>query len=97
MGRRVLITGLGTFWGGRVAQALEDDRDVELIVGLDTSEPQFELRRTEFIQSDENYSILARMVRATQVDTIVHTFLIVDARRRTVRSPGAPSTMTCSP
>ena len=25
MGRRVLVTGLGTFWGGRVAQALEAD------------------------------------------------------------------------
>ena len=39
MGKRVLVTGLGTFWGGRVAQALEADPDVEVIVGLDTLEP----------------------------------------------------------
>ena len=32
MGRRVLITGIGSFWGGRVAQALEQDRDVVLLV-----------------------------------------------------------------
>ena len=30
------ITGLGTFWGGRVAQALESRPDVDVIVGLDT-------------------------------------------------------------
>ena len=28
MGKRVLVTGLGTFWGGRVAQALERNNDV---------------------------------------------------------------------
>lgn len=39
MGKRVLITGLGTFWGSRVAQALEADPEVEVIVGLDRNEP----------------------------------------------------------
>ena len=31
------------------------------------------------MRSDENYSILSRIVQATKVDTIVHTFLIVDS------------------
>jgi UDP-glucose 4-epimerase len=79
MGRRVLVTGLGTFWGGRVAKALEDDPGVDVIVGLDTREPTIELERTEYVRCDENYSILSRIVKATQVDTIVHTFLIVDS------------------
>jgi UDP-glucose 4-epimerase len=79
MGRRVLVTGLGTFWGGRVAKALEDDPSVDVIVGLDTHEPTLELERTEYVRCDENYSILSRIVKATQVDTIVHTFLIVDS------------------
>src|SRR4051794_23221879 len=79
MGRRVLITGLGTFWGGRVAQALEREPEVEVIVGLDREEPSVELERTEYVRSDENYSILSRIVQATKVDTIVHTFLIVDS------------------
>ena len=78
MGRRVLITGLATFWGGLVAQALEED-DVDVIIGLDTREPTVELERTEYVRSDENYSILTRIVQATRVDTIVHTFLIVDS------------------
>ncbi len=79
MGRRVLVTGLSTFWGGRVAQALEADPTVEVIVGLDRDEPTVELERTEYVRSDESYSILSRIVKATKVDTIVHTFLIVDS------------------
>ena len=79
MGRRVLVTGLGSFWGGRVAKALEADPSVDVIVGLDKLEPQVELQRTEYVRSDENYSILSRIVSATQVDTIVHTFLAVDS------------------
>ena len=81
MGKRVLVTGLGTFWGGRVAQALEGDPGVEVIVGLDTVEPTVELERTEFVRADQTYSILARIVQATQVDTILHTFLVVDSSR----------------
>ena len=79
MGRRVLVTGLGSFWGGRAAQALERDPSVDVIIGLDTTEPTVELERTEYVRCDESYSILSRIVRATQVDTIVHTFLIVDS------------------
>jgi UDP-glucose 4-epimerase len=78
-GRRVLITGLASFWGGLVAKALEADDTVEVIVGLDTVEPTVELERTEYVRTDESYSILSRIVAATKVDTIVHTFLIVDS------------------
>ena len=31
------------------------------------------------MRTDESYSILSRIVRATQVDTIIHTFLVVDS------------------
>jgi UDP-glucose 4-epimerase len=81
MGRRVLITGLDTFWGGRMAQALEADPDVEMILGMGASEPSVPLERAEFVRADQTYSILSRIVRATQVDTIVHTFLVVDSTK----------------
>jgi UDP-glucose 4-epimerase len=86
MARRVLVTGLGSFWGGRVAQALESDPSVDVIVGLDTTEPNLELERTEYVRVDANYSILARIVKATQVDTIVHTFLVVDPTQMSARA-----------
>jgi UDP-glucose 4-epimerase len=85
MGRRVLVTGLGSFWGGRVAQVLEADPDVDVIIGLDTREPSVALDRTEYVRADDNYSILSRIVRATQVDTIVHTFLVVDSSQMSGR------------
>jgi UDP-glucose 4-epimerase len=44
------------------------------------------LERTEFVRSDENYSSLARLVRATQVDTVVHAALIVDSTTASERS-----------
>jgi len=52
-----------------------------VIVGLDTVEPKVQLERTEFVRADQSYSILARIVAATQVDTILHTFLVVDSSR----------------
>ncbi|MDQ1461102.1 MAG: UDP-glucose 4-epimerase, partial [Actinomycetota bacterium] len=72
---RVLVTGLSTYWGGRVAQALEKRSDVDVVVGVDTRDPRTQLERTEFVRTDSSHSILARIVRATQVDTIVHTHL----------------------
>lgn len=96
MGTRVLVTGLGTFWGARVAKALEADPEVDVIVGLDTMDPVVELERTEFVRSDENYSILSRIVEATEVDTIVHTFLVVDStlmRGRTMHEINVIGTM----
>ena len=86
MGRRVLVTGLGTFWGGRVAQALEADPTVDVIVGLDTFEPSVELERTEFVRADESYSILARIVKAARIDTVLHTFLVADSSQMSPRT-----------
>jgi UDP-glucose 4-epimerase len=85
MGRRILVTGLGTFWGGRVAQALEAESDTDIIIGLDTTEPTVELERTEYVRTDESYSLLARIVRAADIDTIVHTFLVVDSTQMSPR------------
>jgi UDP-glucose 4-epimerase len=77
--RRILVTGLGTYWGSRIAQRLELEPSVELVVGVDTRDPRLPLEKTEFVRADSSYSILQRIVRATNVDTIVHTHLLVDS------------------
>ena len=81
MGRRILITGIASFWGGRIAKALETNHEVDVIVGIDTDAPVVALERTEFVRADETYSILSRLVAATQVDTVVHAGMIVDSSR----------------
>lgn len=83
---RVLVTGLGTFWGSRLAQELEKRDDVEVIVGVDTTDPVLPLERTEFVRIDSSYSILQRIVHATEVDTILHTHLIVDSTKLSGRA-----------
>jgi UDP-glucose 4-epimerase len=86
MGRRILVTGLGTYWGSRIAQRLENEPGVELVVGVDTRDPRLPLEKTEFVRADSSYSILQRIVRATRVDTIVHTHLLVDSAVTSSRS-----------
>ena len=83
---RALVTGLSTYWGGRLAQALEQRSDVEVVVGVDTHDPRIQLERTEFVRTDSSYSILARIVNAAQIDTILHTHLIVDSTRTSGRT-----------
>jgi UDP-glucose 4-epimerase len=59
---------------------------VDVIIGLDREEPKVALERTEYVRSDASYSILSRIVKATQVDTIVHTFLVVDSTQMSSRT-----------
>lgn len=86
MGRRVLVTGADTFWGGRVIQNLESASDVDVILGLGTGLPSVPFERAEFVRADQAYSILHRIVRAAQVDTVIHTFLVVDSTRVSARA-----------
>jgi UDP-glucose 4-epimerase len=79
MSRRVLVTGVDTFWGGRMMKALEADPTMDVILGMGTQAPSVPLERAEFVRADQNYSILNRIVKATQVDTILHTFMITNS------------------
>ena len=79
MGRRVLVTGADMFWGGRMIQALESDPSMDVILGMGTRAPSVPFERAEFVRVDQTYSILNRIVKATQVDTILHTFMITNS------------------
>jgi UDP-glucose 4-epimerase len=78
-GRRVLITGVSTYWGGRLAQALERDPDVEVIVGVSPEDPTCELTRTEYVRVGTQHALLKRIVQAAAIDTVIDTRLIVDS------------------
>jgi len=81
---RVLVTGLSTYWGGRLAQQLEQDDDVETIIGIDRTPPKVELERTEFVQVADAHSLIRRIVQGAEIDTVIDTRLVVDS---TVTSP----------
>jgi UDP-glucose 4-epimerase len=77
--RRVLVTGLSTYWGGRLAQALEGFEQIEAIIGVDSREPRLELERTEYVKVTNQHSLLQRIVRAAEIDTVIDARMIVNS------------------
>ncbi|MGH2762690.1 MAG: NAD-dependent epimerase/dehydratase family protein [Thermoleophilaceae bacterium] len=77
--RRILVTGLSTYWGGRLAQALEGFPEVEAVIGVDNEEPQVELERTEYVKVGAQHALLRRVVEAAEIDTVIDTRLVVDS------------------
>jgi UDP-glucose 4-epimerase len=79
MSRRVLITGLSTYWGGRLAQSLEQDPSIETVIGVDRRPPKVELERTEWVEVADTHSLIRRIVQGAEIDTVVDTRLVVDS------------------
>jgi len=77
--RRVLVTGLATYWGGRLAQALESFEQIDAIIGVDSVDPTRELERTEYVRVTNQHSLLERIVRAAEIDTVIDTRLVVNS------------------
>lgn len=88
--RRVLVTGLSTYWGGRLAHALESNPDIEVIIGVDSQEPTRELNRTEYVKVGAEHGLIEKIVRAARIDTVVDTRLVVDSSRKP-SDPGSES------
>jgi UDP-glucose 4-epimerase len=83
--KRVLVTGLSSYWGGRLAQVLESEPEVEAIVGVSTEDPTLALERTEFVRIANHHALLRRIVHAAEIDTVVDARLVVDSRTASPR------------
>lgn len=77
--RRVLITGLSSYWGGRLASALESDDGIEAIIGVDVREPTRELDRTEFVKVGAEHNLIEKIVKAAGIETVIDTRMIFDS------------------
>jgi UDP-glucose 4-epimerase len=75
----VLVTGLSTYWGGRLTQALEGFEQIETIIGVDSREPTLELERAEFVKVSNQHSLIQRIVRAAEIDTVIDTRMVVNS------------------
>jgi len=76
---RVLVTGISTYWAGRLAQAIERDANVAAIIGVSPDDPTCELERTEFVRVGLQHGLLRRIVDAAEIDTVVDARLVVDS------------------
>ena len=83
--KRILITGLSTYWGARLARELEQNPDVDAIIGVDSADPAGELERTEFVRVGTQHALLRRVVEAAEIDTVIDTRLVVDSTVTTPR------------
>jgi UDP-glucose 4-epimerase len=83
--KRVLVTGISSYWGGKLARTLEADASVEAIIGVSPQDPTVELERTEFVRVGTQHALLRRIVHAAEIDTIVDSRLVVDSMQASPR------------
>jgi UDP-glucose 4-epimerase len=76
MSRVVLVTGVSRYLGGRLAQSLSGDPSVERIIGVDVVPPKADLGRTEFVRADIRNPVIAKVINAAEIDTVVHMNVI---------------------
>ncbi|GAA2818324.1 NAD-dependent epimerase/dehydratase family protein [Saccharopolyspora taberi] len=72
----VLVTGVSRFLGGQLAARLAANPAVERVLGVDTVQPGRDLLRrmgrTEFVRADIRNPLIAKVITAARVDTVVH-------------------------
>jgi UDP-glucose 4-epimerase len=80
-GRRVLITGVGSYLGTELARRLERDPEIDYVAGLDTRPPQAKLERTEFLDADIRNPVITKLLPQAEVDTVVHNQIVRQPER----------------
>ncbi|MEA2403807.1 MAG: UDP-glucose 4-epimerase [Thermoleophilaceae bacterium] len=75
-GRRILITGIGSYLGTEVARRLLADPQVEYVAGLDTRKPRAEMEGLDFIEADLRNPIIGKLIAPTGVDTVLHNQIV---------------------
>lgn len=72
----VLVTGASRFVGGQLAVRLAADPEIDRVVAVDTVPPGRELLRrmgrAEFVCADLRNPLIAKVISAARVDTVVH-------------------------
>lgn len=69
--RVVLVIGVASYWGSRVAARLIEQPDLH-VIGLDTDRPKDEIKDVDFIQADIRNPLLVDLLQAEKVDTACH-------------------------
>jgi UDP-glucose 4-epimerase len=81
MARRVVITGVSSYWGSDLARRLERHPEIEYLAGIDSEPPAVELERTDFIAADLRSPLLSRLLPGTEADTVVHCGILLYPER----------------
>ena len=71
----VLVTGVSRDLGGRFVRLLAADERLE-VVGLDVVPPRHDLGKAEFVRADIRNPVIAKVIAARGVDTVVHLAVV---------------------
>ncbi|MEU5404370.1 NAD-dependent epimerase/dehydratase family protein [Streptomyces sp. NPDC005963] len=72
MGKVVLVTGVARQLGGRLVRRIQQDPEVQRVIGVDVVRPEHELGDADFIQADIRQPTIGRVLAEHRVDTVVH-------------------------
>jgi UDP-glucose 4-epimerase len=77
--RVVLLTGVSRYPGNRLAAQLAADPRIDRVIGIDSVSPSerelADLGRTEYVPADIRNPLIAKVIKAAKVDTVVHAAL----------------------
>jgi UDP-glucose 4-epimerase len=77
--QRILITGVSNPLGAAVARRLAPQ--VPYLFGCDVSDPISALEEMDFVHADTRLSVIGKLVRRLNIDTVVHLAVMVDSPR----------------
>ncbi len=86
MSQVVLVTGVSQEFGARLARLLASDTAVSRVVGVDMVPPRFDLGAVRFVRADIRQPVIAKVLAAEEVDTVVHASVIAAPGRAGGRS-----------
>ena len=72
MGRVVLVAGVSRYLGTRFARLLSADPAIARVIGIDVVPPSGDVGTTEFVRADIRNPVIAKVMTAESVDTVVH-------------------------
>jgi len=76
MGRVVLVTGVCRDLGGRFARLIAAQPGVDRVIGVDVVPPRHDLGDVRFVRADIRNPVIAKVIAAEDVDTVVHLSVI---------------------
>lgn len=76
MGRVALVTGASRHLGARMTRILADDPDYDRVVAVDVVPPRHDIEGAEFVRADIRNPVIGKVIRAADVDTVLHMGVI---------------------
>ena len=81
MGRIVLVTGVSRRIGGRTAELLSSDPEIEKVIAVDAVPPSHSLGRAQFVRADIRNPMVGKVMAHEGVDTVLHLGVILTPKQ----------------